>query len=176
MVGSSRRRTSGEYPAAAPITVATATPMPKPAATRASVTSVLRCNSPVRARSTKVAKITDGGGARRPVAQPMRTTNSHTSASVTGSTRPSAGRAQRDQRFETAGPTGTAVFDVPSTATVMVTRDMGPAANATSDSDVAVVDQVVKRLFHIDARRNDASLLQREPRFQNGVALRLPDL
>src|SRR5580704_17818109 len=181
MVGSSRRRTSGEYPAAAPITVATATPMPKPAATRASVTSVLRCNSPVRARSTKVAKITDGGGARRPVAQPMRTTNSHSTASVTGNTRPSAGRAQRDQRCDAAGCAGAAAFDVPSAATVMATRDMGPAVNAMRqngalDRDVAVVDQIVQRLFHVHVWRDDAGFLQRQPGFQNGVALWRPDL
>src|SRR5580704_2244730 len=181
MVGSSRRRTSGEYPAAAPITVATATPMPKPAATRASVTSVLRCNSPVRARSTKVAKITDGGGARRPVAQPMRTTNSHSTASVTGNTRPSAGRAQRDQRCDASGCAGAAAVDVPSAATVMATTDMGPAANAmrqtgASDRDVAVVDQIVQCLLHIHIWLDDPGFLQRESGFQNRVALWLPDL
>ena len=94
--------------------VAAVTPMPKPAATRASVTSVSRCNSPLRARSTKVAKMTDGGGASRPLAQPMRTMNSHATASATGSTRPSAGRAKRDQRRAFARSAGAASLVSPS--------------------------------------------------------------
>src|SRR5580692_11691747 len=183
MVGSSRRRTSGEYPAAAPITVAAATPMPKPAATRPSVTSVWRCNSPVRARSTKVAKITDGGGASRPEAQPIRTMNSHATASTTGSARPSAGRAKRDQRrgfarFAGATSLGVPSLGVPWAAMVMVTGDMLPAAKSMwwpaaprLSADVAVVHQIVERLLHVDIGRDHAGLLQGEAGLQNGVAL-----
>ena len=40
-----------------------------------------------------VAKTFDGGGTSRPLDQPSQTTSSQTSASPTGSSRPSAGRA-----------------------------------------------------------------------------------
>src|SRR5580704_3028277 len=161
--------------------VATVTPMPKPAATRASVTNVSRCNSPLRARSTKVAKITEGGGARRPLAQPMRTTNSHPTASVTGNIRPSAGHAKRDQRLLAFGCAGGASLAVLWAATVMATRDMGPAAKSmrqkqASHRDVAVVDQIFKRLLHVDIGLDDAGLLQCQARLQDGVALLRSDL
>ena len=45
-----------------------------------------------------VAKILVGGGTSRPLDQPSQTTSSQASASPTGSSRPSAGRAQRRSR------------------------------------------------------------------------------
>src|SRR5580693_7501094 len=160
--------------------------MPKPAATRHRVTSVWRCNSPVRARSTKVAKMTEGGGASRPLAQPIRTMNSHATASTTGSARPSAGRSQRDQCrafARSAGAAGAASLGVPSlpvlwAAMVMVTGDMLPAAKSMwwaaasrLSADVAVVDQIVEGLLHVDIGRDHAGLLQGEAGLQDGVAL-----
>jgi len=92
-LGSTRRRSHAEDPVAAPMIVAATVPMTKPAATRASVTDVWRARSPLLARSAKVARITDGGGAKRPLDQPRRTATSQATASAAGSRRPSAGRA-----------------------------------------------------------------------------------
>src|ERR1700740_344185 len=131
--------------------------MPNPAATRPSVTSVWRCRSPLRARSTKVAKIT-------------------------GSSRPSAGRAKRAHLW---GASRSARTELPSAAMVMLTTDMAPDANAmwpnlsarvargapSSRRDVAVVDQFLERVLDVDVARNDAGLLQRDTGLQDGVAL-----
>src|SRR6516225_2750089 len=178
----------------APITVAAATPMPKPAPTRPRVTSVCRCNSPLFASSTKVWKMTDGGGASRPVDQPIWTMNSHAAPSTTGTSKPIAGRMRRAQRRDGARSAAAASAGLRSAATVMATRDMGPAAiamrsNFTSPRPrgevkasvlgprhVAVVDQIVERLLDVDIGRDDAGLLQRQPGLQDGVALLRPDL
>src|SRR6202035_707046 len=153
------------------------------AAPRHSVTSVWRCNSPVRARSTNVAKMTDGGGASRPEAQPIRTMNSQASARPTGSAKPSAGRSKRDQRRAIARSAGAASLGVPSlpvlwAAMVMVIGDLllaaksmwWPAAPRLS-ADVAVVHQIVERLLHVDIGRDHAGLLQGEAGLQDGIAL-----
>src|SRR5580700_7818194 len=138
--------------------VATTTPIPNPAATRANVTRVLRCRSPVRARSTKVAKMTDGGGASRPLDQPIRTMNSHAAANVTGRTSPSAGPARRDHLVSGERCVGT-----PCAATAITTT--------TLRAYITIVDQTVERLLYIDARREHPRLLQRQTRLQNGIAL-----
>ena len=70
--------------------------------------------------------MTDGGGASRPLAQPIRTMNSQGTASVTGSTKPRAGRVNRAQRF--SPPARRA--GLPSTTIVMPTRDMVACAKA----------------------------------------------
>src|SRR5580704_10919433 len=111
--------------------VAAATPKPKPAATRPSVTNVSRCRSPVLARSTKVANTTDGGGTRRPVDQPMRTTNSQATAAVTGKISPSTGRANRAQDGAPADAGAAELWpDVRSATAVSATRERGPQGNA----------------------------------------------
>ena len=82
-----------------------ATPTPKPAATRASVASVLRCSSPVRARSAKVAMMTDGGGTSRPLkfqSHPYEMI-SHEIAKMSGNTTPIAGRVRRVHRLVGSG-------------------------------------------------------------------------
>src|ERR1700691_1234893 len=131
--------------------VATATPIPKPAATRANVTSVLRCRSPVRARSTKVAKITDGGGASRPLDQPIRTMNFHAAASVIGRTSPSAGSAKRDHLVSDERCVGTSCAAIAITTTTLRVY-------------ITIVDQTVERLLYVDARREHPRLLQRQTR------------
>src|SRR5215471_9390640 len=108
------------------MTVATAAPSANPAATRDKVTSVSRCNSPVRARSTNVWKTTEGGGARRPVDQPSRTTISQATARVTGTIKPRAGQMNRARRFAA----DRSCAGVPSAAMVMLTRDMVQWPNA----------------------------------------------
>src|SRR5438552_9172828 len=100
--------------------------MAKPAATRDKVTKVSRCNSPVRASSTKVQKMTDGGGANRPLDQPSRTMISHASASVTGTIRPRAGRMNRVRRLAA----DRSCAGLPSAAMLMATTDMVNRANA----------------------------------------------
>jgi hypothetical protein len=64
--------------------------------------------------------MTDGGGARRPVDQPSRTTISQTSANVTGKIRPKAGRMNRARRLAA----DRSCAGVPSATMVMLTRDM----------------------------------------------------
>src|ERR1700678_871835 len=142
--------------------VATTTPIPKPAATRASVTNVLRCRSPVRARSTKVAKITDGGGASRPLDQPIRTMSSHTAASVTGRRSPSTGRAQRDHPVNEERRVGT-----PCAAMAITTT--------TLSAYITIVYQTVERLLYVSVCRKHPGLLQRQTSLQNGIALRRSD-
>src|SRR5215831_3502394 len=174
----------------APNTVPATTPKAKPAATLDSVTAAWSSSSPVRARSAKVWKMTDGGGTRRPLDQPQRTAISQNTASATGSNNPSAGRRTR------AVPAFDAACDSSacSTPAVMATRDTARPSNAISRiprgclgygararasvrrRHVAIVDEVVDRLLDVDTGADHARLLQRKAGFEDRFALRRADL
>src|SRR6478736_2241533 len=88
------------------------------------------CSSPVRAKSTNVLKITDGGGTRRPFDHPKRTAISQTIARPTGSKRLSAGRTQRaaDLLLGAAACAGVVSIDA-----VIRERDIARRRNAMTD-------------------------------------------
>src|SRR5262249_17247987 len=111
--------------------------------------------------------MTEGGGTRRPLDHPWRTAISQNSPSATGTTKPSAGRAQRASRPFGAGcsiATRSAVAVIatgdtaePSNATVgrALCRAPGsaaakPAIGSVGHRHEAVVDQVINRLLDVD--------------------------
>src|SRR5690242_5166371 len=106
------------------------------------VAKVWACSSPVEAKSTKVSKITDGGGNSRPLERPSPTAISQPAASVTGSTSPSVGQASRDSRLWgacLAVSLGAArsLADCSAVA-VIKKRDMSHATNATGADSVVL--------------------------------------
>src|SRR5262249_60394636 len=77
--------------------------------------------------------MTEGGGARRPLAQPSRTMISHARASVTGTARPKIGRMNRARRLTP----DRSCAGVPSAARVMLTTDMVQWPNAIRQNYLA---------------------------------------
>src|SRR5262245_57472311 len=117
----------------------------------------------------------------------MRTASSQNKASATGNSKPSAGRSTR------AAPPFEIASGAPacSASAVMETKDTAAPSNAISSMPdrraalrvcasvrgrhVAIVDEVVERLLDVDARADDARLLQSEARFQDRFPLRRAD-
>jgi hypothetical protein len=125
--------------------------------------------------------MTDGGGASRPLAQPIRTTISQATPSVPAA---AAQRRPRQARPATSGCRPPA-RRVPSAATVMLTRDMvackcnaanylfpragrGRSQRLSLNNHEAVVDQIVERSASRRHWRDHAGLLQREAGLQDG--------
>src|SRR5262249_10838083 len=72
-----------------------------------------------------------GGGTKRPLDQPRWTASSQNSASPTGSTSPSAGRANRASR----PPDGCTSVGARSTVAAMLTGDTAHPSNATATTE-----------------------------------------
>src|SRR5215813_11723044 len=109
----------------------------------------------------------DGGGTKRPLDQPARTAISQSSARTTGTSRPSAGRAQRATRTFGTGCSVAARSEV----AVMATRDTAdplkatityrriPAQRSAASGDKfasigrrneAIVDEIIDALLDVD--------------------------
>ena len=144
--------------------------------------------------------MTDGGGASRPLAQPMRTMNSHASRQRDRQHKPKRRPRQarpvvwrRPLRLcggafggnghahkQTWWPTQMQCVDCSSFAqgdpTACRVDDAAglpgqPGNDGYSRRHIAIVDQIVERLLHVDIGRDHAGLLQRQAGLQDGVAL-----
>src|SRR5262249_24261400 len=61
---------------------------------------------------------------------------------------------------------------------IWIASSLSPLAmtsEASSCAHESIVDQIVQRFLHIHIRRNDAGLLQRQPRLEDRIALRRAD-
>src|ERR1700687_1825376 len=146
-VGSSSRRARPQYPETAPSTVPDITPRPNPATTRVSVAMIWRASSPLRASSTMVANSFEGGGTSRPLDRPSQTMISQANARPTGSSSPSAGRAQRPRR--------------PDGAEFAVTSVLSSAGSST---DMAIARTLLAEDCKLADRRSLRSIHESPPR------------
>ena len=98
-----------------------------------------RNSSPLRASSAIVEMTVDGGGTSRPLDQPAATIHSHTSAAVTGNSRPSAGRVQRRHRVADCGANGCVLST--GVSSVIVIAKPCPAADCKTEKRQGPADR-----------------------------------